>query len=387
MFMKNYTSRRSFLQTGAASVAAGAFTIIAPQSVRGTQANSKISVGLIGAGNRGSYIAGIAHADPRAQVTALCDRFPDQFEKAQRAIKVENPRTFADYEKLLAAPDIDAVFIATPPFEHRRMFEAAVQARKHIYLEKPIGVDVDGCTRTLAAAKKADPSKTIAVGFQLRYSPEYLEAFKRIQKGDLGEIVSARGYVDVYNVFQRKPYSDPAEEKLRNWFCYRDYSGDFIVEQDCHLLDVLQWFIGGVPLSVVGRGSKKFRKDWEILDNLAVVYVWPNDLNVNFTANQISPLGYFKAGGEFMGTKGLIFMSPDKMVHQKGSKPTDFEEMVAKREMTHDAVENFLDRIVTNNPENAIERAVRSNCIALLGREAVYTGREVTWKSYIGMNL
>src|ERR1043166_4081476 len=166
--METQTSRRNFLRSGAAA-AAGTFSIIAPQSVRGSQANSQVSVGLIGSGGRGSYDAGLVNADPRARITALCDKFPDQFERAQKTIKVENPKTYTDFEKLLGASDIDAVIIATPPFEHPRMLEAAIQSRKHIYCEKPAGVDVEGCRRVIAAAKKADPAKTIGFGYQQRY--------------------------------------------------------------------------------------------------------------------------------------------------------------------------------------------------------------------------
>lgn len=147
---------------------------------------------------------------------ALCDRFPDQFERA----------------------------------------------KKHIFLEKPIGVDVEGCKRAIKAAKPAYKPKTITVGFQQRSAPQYLERYKRIQKGDLGELATARASWIVHNPFTRKAYPDPAVERVRNWFCYRALSSDIIVEQDCHNLDVLHWFLGGVPLRAVGNGSKRIRKDF-----------------------------------------------------------------------------------------------------------------------------
>jgi len=109
------------------------FAIMSPQAVRGFQANSKVSVGLIGSGGRGSYDATIVNADPRARVTALCDLYDDRLETATQKIKATGPKVYKDFEKLLASPDIDAVVIATPPFEHPRMLEAAVQAGKHIY--------------------------------------------------------------------------------------------------------------------------------------------------------------------------------------------------------------------------------------------------------------
>ncbi len=380
--MEEQTSRRSFLGSGA-TAAAAAFTIVAPQSVRGTLANSQISVGVIGVGNRGAYDASIVHADPRARITAICDRFTDQLEPAMKTIKVEAPKPFTDFEKLLAVPDIDAVIITSPPFEHPRMLEAAIQARKHIYCEKPIGVDVEGCKRSIKAAAKADKSKTISVGFQQRSAPQYLEAYKRIQNGDIGELANARAAWIAHNPFTRKPYPDPAIEKVRNWFCYRALSGDIIVEQDCHNLDVLHWFLKGVPVRAVGNGNSKIRKDFEILDNIHVVYEWPNGFIVTFEANQLTPRAYPRVGEEFTGTRGVIVVSRARMTHYKeAGKP---EDMPAKRDITIDHIENFLARIVANNPENAVERSALSTCVALLGRQAAYTRREVTWKSDIGI--
>src|ERR1700682_5389640 len=120
-------------------LAGGTLAILSSQVVRGSQANSKISVGLIGSGGRGSYDATIVNADPRARVTALCDLFDDRVETATQKIKANGPKVYKDFEKLLASPDIDAVVIATPPFEHPRMLEAAVQAGQDIYCEKPEG--------------------------------------------------------------------------------------------------------------------------------------------------------------------------------------------------------------------------------------------------------
>ena len=239
-------SRRGFI--GSAS-AAGAFSIVAPESVRGSQANSKVSVGLIGSGGRGSYDAKYVHSDPRARVTALCDVFDDRLEQSAKTIGVESPKTYKDFEKLLAAPDIDAVIIATPPFEHPRMFEAAVEAKKHVYCEKPMGVDFPGVQRAMKAGRKADKSKQISVGFQQRYGPVYLEGYKRLKEGQIGELGTARAYWIGGPPWDIKKYDDPKITKLRNWFAYKDYSGDIIVEQDCHNFDVLHWFLDARPVS------------------------------------------------------------------------------------------------------------------------------------------
>ena len=374
------STRRQFVQT--ASAAAAGWMIVNPQSVRGSQANSAITVGLIGSGGRGTYDAGVFVKDPRSRVTALCDLFDDRLDAAASRLKLEKPALYKDYQKLLAS-DVDAVLIATPPFQHPEMFEAAVAARKHVYCEKPMGVDAAGCRRVIAAAKRADPKKNIAVGFQQRYGPVYLEAYKRLQEGQIGELATARGWWIGSDPFTRRPYDDPKIEKLRNWFCYRDYSGDFIVEQDCHNFDVLHWFLGGLPTRAVGWGGRKVRTSMEILDHLHLTYEFPNDIYVTYEANQLTPRGYSRVGEEFTGTKGTLATSRAQMTHYKGPAPTNSETIQSPRDITIDAIENFLTRIQTGNVENAGVRSAESTLIAILGRTALYTGREAAWKDVV----
>lgn len=371
---------RRDLMGGGASLAA-AFTIVRPEAVRGSQANSQISVGLIGSGGRGTYDAGIFQADSRSRVTALCDLFDDRIEIATQKLKLQKPAVYKDFEKLLAS-NVDAVVIATPPFEHPRMLEAAVEARKHIYCEKPMGVDFEGCQRVIAAGRKADSSKCLSVGFQQRYGPVYLEAFRRLREGDIGELVNARGFWIGGDPFKRVAYADPKVEKLRNWFCYRDYSGDFIVEQDCHNFDVLHWFLDARPVKAVGMAGRKVRTTMEILDHLSLSFEFPNGIHVNFEANQMSPSGFARVGEEFTGTKGVLATSRGRMVHTKG--PNQVETIESKRDITIDGIEGFLERIQTGRVENVAERSAISTLFAILGRTALYNGREATWKGEFG---
>ena len=374
-------SRRNLLR--ASGAVAGAFTIVKPEAVRGSQANSRISLALIGVGGRGTYDATIVQNDPRAQVTALCDLFDDRIEMGKQKIGLQNPEVHKDFEKVLAS-NVDAVLIATPPFEHPRMFEAAVQARKHIYCEKPMGVDVEGCLRVIAASEKADPAKAISVGFQQRYGPVYLEAYKRIQEGQIGELANARAFWISGDPFQRRPYPDPRIAKLRNWFSYKDLSGDIIVEQDCHNFDVLHWFLKGLPLRAVGWGGTKVRTTMDILDHLSLTFEWPNGINVNYEANQISPRGFGRIGEEFTGTKAVITTSRAKMEHIRG--PNDTETMESKRDITYDGIEHFLGMVQSGKVENVGKRSAQSTMIAILGRTAIYTGQEVTWKGLYGVH-
>ena len=374
-------SRRHFFQKTRNAAATG-FSIVAPAAVRGSQANSKISVGLVGVGGRGTFDASIFHADPRARVTALCDLFDDRIESGIQKIKItDKPAVYKDYEKLLAS-SLDAVIIATPPFEHPRMLQAAVQARKHVYCEKPMGVDLPGVQKVTAAGRQADPKQCISVGFQQRYGPVYLEAYKRIQEGRIGTLANARAFWIGSDPFTRRPYPDPKVEKLRNWFCYKDYSGDFIVEQDCHNFDVLHWFLNARPIRAIGMGGTKVRTSMEILDHLTLSFEFPGGIHVNFEANQISPRPFGRVGEEFTGTTGVIATSRARMEHIKG--PGDTERMESKRDITMDGIEGFLTRIQTGNVENVAERSAISTLFAILGRTAIYEKREATWKGEFG---
>jgi myo-inositol 2-dehydrogenase / D-chiro-inositol 1-dehydrogenase len=373
-------SRRDLLRTAGAAGAA-VFTVVPPSAVAGTQANSAISVGLIGAGNRGAYDASIVNADPRARITAVCDLFEDRIEPAIKTIKAQDPAVYRDYEKLLAS-QVDAVIIATPPFEHPRMLAAAVQAGKHVYCEKPAGVDLEGCKKVMAIGKKIDPAKNLFFGFQQRWGPVYLEAYKRLKAGDIGDLNNARGYWIDGNPFKRTPYPDPKIERLRNWFAYKELSGDFLIEQDCHNLDVLQWFLGGLPIKAMGYGGKKVRTDFEIYDHLTLSFEFPNNIHVNFEANQLSPPGFKKVGEEFTGSKGVLQTSRASLIHIKG--PRQVETITSKRDITVDAFQVFISRIAEGKTENMSELAGRSTMVGLLGRAAMYKGREVTWKGEFG---
>ena len=371
-------SRRTFLQSASA---AGAFTIMSPSAAFSYQANSKISVGLIGVGGRGTYDSTIVNGDPRAHITALCDKFDDRIEAGAQKMGLSNPAKYHDYEKLLASPDIDAVVIGTPPFLHPVMLETAVEAKKHIYCEKPAGVDLAGCQRVIAAGKKCDPKKNLTFGFQQRYGPVYLEAYKRLRDGQIGELSAARGFWISGDPFKRNEY--PADvAKLRNWFSYRDYSGDIIVEQDCHNFDVLHWFIGALPVRVVGMGGTKVRTSMDILDHLSLTYEYANGLHVNFEANQLTPPGFSRVGEEFTGTKGTLETSRKQMVHHLSAK--DHEVIQSARDITNDSIEAFLGRILSGEVENVAHRSALSTLMAILGRTAIYEKREAAWKAEFG---
>ncbi len=372
-------SRRQFLK--GSSTAAGAFTIVAASQVRGSAANSAITVGLIGSGGRGSRVASYAHASSKGRVTALCDLFDDQIEEAKKRIEVKDPKVYKDFEDLLAS-DLDAVIIATPPFEHPRMLAAAVDAKKHIYCEKPMGVDAEGCRQVIAASRRHDPKKCLSTGFQQRYGDVYLEAFQRIQQGRIGKLIGARASWISGDPWQPRKFDDPQVHKLRNWFAYKDFSGDIIVEQDCHNFDVLHWFLDSLPTRAVGYGGTKHRTAIELLDHLTLSFEFPNGFHVNYEANQFTPRPFGRVGEEFTGSEGVIQVSRARMTEHRA--PDQVETIESKRDITIDAVERFLDLVSSGKVENVGERSALSTLIAILGRTAIYENREATWKAEFG---
>ena len=164
-------SRRAAL-SGATS-----FLIVKPETAFGSQANSRVSFGIIGTGGRGVYDGTHMTNDKNAHLAAICDIYPDRIDQAKTRIPgADKVKSFRNYKDLLAQSDIDAVLITTPVFLHPEHFEAAVEAKKHIYCEKPAGADVAGVKRMMRAAEKSERSKVIQFGFQQRFSPEYLKA-------------------------------------------------------------------------------------------------------------------------------------------------------------------------------------------------------------------
>ena len=200
------------------------------------------------------------------------------------------------------------------------MLEAAVQAQEAHLLREAHG---RGPGRREAidrgAAKKQDPKKDLAVGFQQRYGPVYLEAYKRMQEGQIGEIVECARLLDRNDPFKRVPYPDPKIEKLRNWFCYEDYSGDFIVEQDCHNFDVLHWFLDARPIRAMGMGGTEGPHRHGDRGPPEPGLRVPQGPARELRGQPDTPQGFNHVGEEFTGTKGVIETSRARMMHHQGS--------------------------------------------------------------------
>src|SRR6266436_360428 len=172
-----------------------AAAIVPAAAIRGSAANSAVTVGLIGCGGRGTHDAGLLVKEvPNARLVALADVFEDRVARAKKATGVQNVKEYPSGDALLSAGGVDAVIIATPVYLHPEHFEAAVRAKKHIYIEKPAGVDVEGCRRVMRAADSAGSALNITFGFQQRYGQGYLKAKALADSGAIGKIRMAHSH-------------------------------------------------------------------------------------------------------------------------------------------------------------------------------------------------
>jgi myo-inositol 2-dehydrogenase/D-chiro-inositol 1-dehydrogenase len=364
------STRRNFVKT----TGAAAFLTVGPQSVRGAQANSALSLGLIGCGNRGMYVSGIFAKNEFAKVTAVCDIYDDRLDAAEQ--KYSGTKRFKDYKDLLAS-DVDAVLIATPAFLHPEHFEAAVAARKHIYMEKPAAVNAAGCRRVIAAARKADKSKRITVDYQQRYGKDYRKANAVVKSGELGGIKMIRA-----SWFGGGPplrSGHPAsEEKIRNWYFYRELSGDILVEQDCHNIDVVNWFTGSHPVRVTGYGSRQLRTYGNVFDNLAATFQFSDGVIFSYSANQFRTPGFKDVSETFICEKGAVNTSRSGYTIYRDKQPP--EEVKTTYDITEDVVNEFVEGARTGKIENAAFSAAESTLTAVMALQAIVRGTEMTWE-------
>lgn len=365
-------SRRTLLRAAAIALPVTA--------VRGTAANSAPSVGLIGCGGRGGSLAAALLEATNAPLVAMCDLFDEQIAKAKDRIGQQSPREYRDLNELLAS-DVDAVIIATPPFLHAAHFEAAVKAGKHIYIEKPAAVDVEDCKRIMQASDSADRRLNITMGFQRRYAATYKKAKKAHEDGAIGEIRMAHAHFLKSGPSPRvsAERSPPATEieRIRRWHVWKDLAGDLIVENNVHCIDIVNWFLGGHPLSAVGRGERTANRPGDMRDNNNVVYEYEDGVLASLAGSTLGANNYREVHEQFFGTRGMIETSELRWRHYRGRGDELVEE--SKRSNTLDAMESFVRRIAEGKPENTGVRGAESTLTAILGRMAMDARGEVTW--------
>jgi predicted dehydrogenase len=381
--------------------------IVAPRIARGSQANSAVRVGLLGCGGRGSADATSMVVNAGARVTALADLFPDQLEKAKARFNalaqkqgyaaLDPAQLFSGphaFEQIAASKEVDAIVIATPPYFHPYHLEAVVAGGKHAYCEKPVAVDVPGTRKVLEIGKKAAGKVSLEVGFQIRQAPPFVELVKRIHAGALGDIAFGEAFYYCPFIDTGKQDKPEAEWKIRNWLYSRELSGDIIVEQNIHAIDICNWVLQGHPVKALGVGGRKGRTEkGNVYGHCSVSYTYPNDVHVAFASKQFGK-GAFDVNERFYGTlggssspySGTLGISGQNAWTWGGSEQKEQKDFSAAGTFSDNLGQadsekhkSFIGSITSGQFHNQAELGVESSLSAMLGRLAMDKGKEVTW--------
>jgi myo-inositol 2-dehydrogenase/D-chiro-inositol 1-dehydrogenase len=390
------TRRRDFLGSSMGAL------VLKPEIVFGTQANSAVEIGVIGIGSRGNWLGNFFVERAGARITALADAFVDRLETGGAKFGVPANRRYRgldSYRELLASK-IDAVVIETPPYFHPEQVAAAVAAGKHVFVAKPVAVDVPGCRSILESGEKAKGKVSFLVDFQTRAQPAFQEAAARVHRGDLGAPVFGHVY---YHGSGGDPRPQPGwsrhEARLRLWPRDRVLSGDIIVEQNIHAIDVANWYLQGHPLKARGMGARKVRVNFgDCWDYFVVTFWYPGDVVVDFSSVQFIK-GYYDICIRVYGSLGTLDshygLGPrfqvdprlDGSVAISGAKPwkgADHDKTFDDGALAN--VKNFVESIREGKYLNNAADSVNSNLACILGRTAAYRGGTVTWDEMMDLN-
>jgi myo-inositol 2-dehydrogenase / D-chiro-inositol 1-dehydrogenase len=399
--------RRDFIQ-GTAAISA--FTIVSPSTAFGSKANSAIRMGIIGCGGRGTAVITSMSNNTNIEIIAMADLFKDKLDKTKKILDEQNRkkgfREISDtntyigskaYLQLLENIDVDAVLVSSPAYTHADFLEASVMAGKHTYCEKPAAPDVAGCRKVEHIGNLINGRLSVVIGFQIRHATPYVEMVKRIQRGDIG---------DVLNVHLTYLATEPAvgninglsydEARIRNQYNFHALSGGVMLDQAIHMIDVCNWTLQKLPVSAIATGGKdethKFGDTWK---HFQVLYQYPG-VNVSVLAVQFGP-HFGGVCAKFIGTKGTAEAYYSGGVFINGNNPWDSGiPKCASAGLTDeqrnagvflDALQDadankeiaFIKSIETGNFLNETRSGAESALTAILGREAAISGERIGW--------
>jgi predicted dehydrogenase len=419
--MKNSSiSRRNFLGKAATVGVAG---VVVPSIIASCSRETKKTVamptmldlapdgpvlkaGVIGCGGRGTGAAiNFLSAGPNLQITALGDTFQDRVDACREAIKkqkgqdvpVENCFAgFDAYQKVIDS-GVDIVILATPPYFRPEHLAACVQAKKHIFSEKPVCVDPVGARSVMATAQKAKGLElSIATGTQRRHQRDYVATWQQVAQGLMGDVVGGNVYWNGGKLWHRDPNASWSEMEymIRNWVNWTWLSGDHIVEQHVHNLDVLNWFTGSHPVKAVGFGSRLRRVTGDQYDNFSVDFSFENGIHVHSMCRQINGC-VNNVSERLQGSKGstncrnavLDLSGTELWKYQypldKDGKPTD---NVSVDPYVQEHID-LVTAIRTGQTFNELENTAISTMTAIMGRISAYTGKETTYEEMMNSDL
>jgi myo-inositol 2-dehydrogenase / D-chiro-inositol 1-dehydrogenase len=401
-------NRREFLQAGSG---VSGMLLLNPKSAFGYGANSAVRHGLLGCGNRGTEVASSFARNTSARVVALADLFADKLAAGQDHFNTLNttlnqpaidskllfrgPRAF---EQFAESKDIDLIQISTPPFFHVEHLEAAVASGKHVYCEKPVGIDVAQAKHALEIGKRVKANQSVDVGFQCRNAPPIAALAQKIKAGTLGKIATVSGNYNAPASTEKKREGEgPDEYRLRNWLWDRVLSGDILVEQNIHIIDLCNWMLGAHPLKATATGGRNVLTHYgDCWDNYQVDFTYPNDVHFSFASTQFGADNAFDAGLKLFGASGSAMCPYSGPIGITGANAWSWEdsEVAAPgsgkfaangafvdnlKYADRDKERTFIASIVEGPTHNQIADGVETALSCIVGRMAGYQKREVTW--------
>ncbi|HLP73265.1 MAG TPA: Gfo/Idh/MocA family oxidoreductase [Bacteroidales bacterium] len=417
-------SRRNFLGKAATVGVAG---VIVPTILTGCSRETKktvavqafndqapdgpvIKAGVVGCGGRGTGAAiNFLSAGPNLQIVALGDTFQDRVDTCRERILKEKGQEvpvekcfvgFDAYQKVLDA-GVDLVILATPPMFRPEHIAAAVAAKKHIFAEKPVCVDPVGARSCMASAEKAKGMElSIATGTQRRHQRDYVGAWQQVQEGLIGDITGGNVWWNGGKLWHREnnPAWTEMEWMIRDWVNWTWLSGDHIVEQHVHNLDVMNWFTGSHPVKAVGMGSRLRRVTGNQYDNFSIDYTFENGMHfhsmcrqINGCANNVSERLQYQKGSVYLFQSQDIYIKDNKdQVIWKFEYPADETGQPSKKKMVDPYVQEHIDLITairSGKTFNELENTAVSTMTAIMGRLSAYTGKETTWDEMMNSEL
>jgi myo-inositol 2-dehydrogenase / D-chiro-inositol 1-dehydrogenase len=405
--------RRTFIKN---SVILSAGTIIAPHIVRGKLSASNVQLGIIGCGGRGTAVISSMSKNANVNIIAMADIFDDKLKEklpvynelnAAKGLPAINSANMYQgskaFEKLLSNKDIDAVLISSPCYTHPEFLEAAIQAGKHVYCEKPVALDVAGVKRAQNAAKGIT-NKSVTIGFQIRHATPYAEMIKRIHNGDIGDIAAAQMYY-ISSRNEKVPVIGNSQDelKIRNHFHFRSMSGGILLDQGIHMLDVCNWALQDHPIAAIGAGGRNYPDNFgDNYNHFEIAYKYPKKINVSMLSTQ-SGKTFGEVCARFIGTKGVAEAHYSGGVFIKGENEWDSGVPKSDAEVTpqqraagvflsalgdsdKNKGSNFVNSIESGKYINTVNEAAASTLTAILGRQTAENDDEITWDAMLKGN-
>ena len=378
----NY-SRREFIRTAATGTAA---VLASKNIIFAASGTRKIKVGLLGCGGRGRGALGDCIEASRQipnlelEVVATADWFKNVAEIEGQKHNLPSSKCFggAQAYKYLMGTDAQLIIMATPPNFRPVHFEAAINSGKHVFMEKPVAVDPPGARKVIQAGELAKTkSLSVVAGTQRRHYTRYRKAQYALEHGAIGEIRGGCVWWCQGQLWYKTKQANEsdADYMIRNWVSFTEMSGDHIVEQHVHNIDIANWFIGHPPVRAIGFGGRARRRTGNQFDFHSVEFDYADDLYIHSMCRQISGC-YNRTAEHFIGSEGSMFGDGSNM---QSSKSIDIPDFIGHDNPYVQEHIDLLNSILDEKPLNEARNVAESTLTGIMGRIATYTGRIVTW--------